>query len=217
MGGIGSGGSRGTGRATVDESLSLSISHVRSAGALAPGARYFGSSSWRCRGVVTGNISWDTNMRNGAELHLQYQAKPRGGVAEDVSERFVLVATRPHLGGARWWIVCRCGRHTGGLHLPPGASRFRCRHCFRLAYESQREAPEWRAYRRLHKLSDRLSPEWARTLVPADYIDGVEIPPKPKWMRHRTFAKLVARHQVLSGFYQGRAGRALHRLFARLR
>jgi hypothetical protein len=43
---------------------------------------------------------------------------------------------RPHLGGKRFWFLCRCGRRAGRLSLSPGHRIFRCRTCYHLTYES---------------------------------------------------------------------------------
>lgn len=53
--------------------------------------------------------------------------------------------TACHLGGQRPWFLCPtrgCGRRIANLY---GGAIFACRHCYRLAYPSQRETPDDRA------------------------------------------------------------------------
>jgi hypothetical protein len=76
---------------------------------------------------------------------------------ESADYRVRLTATRPHLGGLRWWFLCPlvvdgrpCGRRVGTLHLPPHARYFGCRHCHELTYTSCRESHRWdRMFRHL--------------------------------------------------------------------
>lgn len=57
-----------------------------------------------------------------------------------VDEQTIPVATvQPPLGGRRFWLLCRCGRRSGRLYLPPGQRAFKCRHCHNLTYRSARE------------------------------------------------------------------------------
>jgi hypothetical protein len=105
-----------------------------------------------------------------------------GAQPEDVADEFPLVTTEPHYGGVRWWVLCLgCGRRVAKLYLPPGARRFRCRCCYRLAYQSQREAASDRWSRRARKL-------WRR--IGADVGESPRYPSKPKWMRERTYWRI---------------------------
>lgn len=87
--------------------------------------------------------------------HLQL-AYNLGGA--DVSERILLDRTRPRFGGLRWWFRCpSCARRCAKLYMPPGAERFACRCCHRLAYRSKREPAAERVARRLEQVRERLS------------------------------------------------------------
>jgi hypothetical protein len=63
--------------------------------------------------------------------------------------------------------------------LPPGSRRFASRRAYRLAYASQRGGPCERAHRGKAKIKARLIAD----LDPDDW----DLPPKPKWMRWRTY------------------------------
>jgi len=55
--------------------------------------------------------------------------------------------TPTNFDGKRAWFVCpQCYRRVGRLFWPVhGGWAFRCRHCWRLRYYTQRLTPEWRA------------------------------------------------------------------------
>lgn len=62
-----------------------------------------------------------------------------------------------NLGGQRPWFLCPaqgCGRRVSILYL--GGSIFACRHCYQLAYPSQREVAYDRAAKRADKIRERL-------------------------------------------------------------
>ena len=79
-------------------------------------------------------------------------------------------------------VECTCGRQVAKLY---GAGRlFACRHCYRLGYAVQRGGPMDGAHHRLRRLHRKLG---------ADYNgpDGIP-PPKPKWMRWRTYSRIAS-------------------------
>ena len=94
-----------------------------------------------------------------------------------------LVRTPCHLGGLRPWFLCPargCGRRVALLY--GGGDIFACRHCYKLAYASSREAVSDRALRRADQLRERLG--WAPGILNAEGE-------KPKGMHWRTFDRLV--------------------------
>ena len=188
MGGIGSGGSRYAGRYTTNESCELSLSFLRKRGALR-GQGATGMSQWTSGGRPIASIGWATSIGEHSQLQLAYTYNRTGEPPKTISEAFALTSTRPHLGGVRWWIRCRCWRRVAKIYKPPGAHLFRCRECYRLSYASRNESAEWRAFRRLKKLSLRLDP--LGDVAPIEYLDGYSPPLKPKGMRWRTYDRLV--------------------------
>ena len=56
-----------------------------------------------------------------------------------VSYSLPLESSPCRFGGVRWFVRCSCGRRVVKLYLPPGGSRFACRTCGRLTYESAQE------------------------------------------------------------------------------
>jgi hypothetical protein len=66
-----------------------------------------------------------------------------------------------------------------------GGELFACRHCYRLAYPSTREDARDRAARRAEAIRARLG--WKPGIL--NGTGG-----KPKWMRWRTFERLVTEH-----------------------
>ena len=108
-----------------------------------------------------------------------------------MDEAVGLDTTACNYGGHRYWYRCPavgCGRRAVILH---GAGRyFACRLCYRLAYESQREANDDRAARRADKIRARLG--WEPGILNGNGW-------KPKGMHRRTFERLMARHDELVG------------------
>ena len=92
-------------------------------------------------------------------------------------------------GGQRAWFLfpaAGCGRRVVLLYLG-GVGVFACRHCYGLAYASQRETVLYRALRRADNIRDRLG-----------WPPGIATPPggKPKGMHQRAFERLKARHDA---------------------
>ncbi|MDP2828818.1 MAG: hypothetical protein Q8O37_09440 [Sulfuricellaceae bacterium] len=75
------------------------------------------------------------------------------------------------------------------LHLG-SAGIFACRHCYQLAYASQRENTDDRATRRADKIRDRL--KWEPGILSGHGI-------KPKGMYWRTYQRLTIKHDANVG------------------
>jgi len=101
-----------------------------------------------------------------------------------LDQHIMLTARDCHFGGRQWYFACPyLNRRASVLWMPPGARSFACRQRWRrqVAYSSQFLDRDNRAHRGKAKINSRLcsiggldSDEW-------------EFPPKPKWMRWRTY------------------------------
>jgi len=95
--------------------------------------------------------------------------------------------TACNLGGQRLWFRCPargCGRRVAILY---GGGIFACRHCYKLAYPSQREPSYGRARLRADRIRAKLG--WK-----ADILNGGGV--KPKGMHWRTFMRLLAEYEA---------------------
>ena len=124
MGGYGSGW-RGPKRATVEDSLVLSVTALMRAGALVPGERTGGLWGWTYEGEDRPHaiVSYEANLTEPDDpwLRLRYDVS-----GERVDCMVRLVSTRLNYGGRRWWFVCPLvGRRAAKLYLPPGGKALR--------------------------------------------------------------------------------------------
>jgi hypothetical protein len=177
------GGHNWKGRGTVEGARSLDVMKVARAGYLA-GSRA-GGWQWTNGSDRTATIG----IVGGRDaITLDYRIQTRGEDWQAVRQRVPVRWTRCRFGGERPWFVCdvlangvRCGRQVAKLY---GAGRlFACRHCYRLGYQVQRGGLMDRAHHRLAGLHRRLGAEY----------DGPDGPPprRPKWMRPRTYNRVV--------------------------
>jgi hypothetical protein len=181
MGGPGSGNRwRHGARSTTDAMRSIDVRRWAREGMLRPG--YSGGWRWHCGGQQVASIQ----MRAEADrVMLIYRHRSGGGDWKDEEYPVDLERTACHLGGSRVWFLCPvrgCGRRVAILY---GGGIFACRRCHRLAYDSTRESAGDRATRRADHIRMRIG--WEPGILNGDG-------PKPKWMRWKTFDRLVARH-----------------------
>jgi hypothetical protein len=153
--------------------------------------------SFRAGQCLTGEIKFD----NGAfpvlvtiDLRIEWNCfveliHPTRDFREDdriVNGRVQLTRTEPTFGGHRWWFLCpKSGYRTTKLFLPNGGWHFWSRRAYCLGYASQREDRFGRLQRRAAALNRQLGgEEWSTWDLP---------PPKPKWMRWRTYDQKIQR------------------------
>src|SRR5690606_24899141 len=108
--------------------------------------------------------------------------------AEDLEYPVQLGWTSCNFGGERPWFLCPavgCGRRVAILY---GGRVFACRHCYKLAYPSQRENDFDRQARRVNKIRARLG--WQPGILNRTGW-------KPKRMHWKTFRRLRAEHDEL--------------------
>jgi hypothetical protein len=149
--------------------------------------------------MANARISWSsrwTNTYTGehiATAHITSYLGSQGGelvIRLNSSVQGIFLTPRPrHFGGRQWYFVCPVmNRCCSVLWKPPGASRFCSRQAWdsrRVAYSSQFLDADNRAHRGKAKIKARLIAD----LDPNEW----ELPPKPKWMRWRTYTRLEER------------------------
>jgi hypothetical protein len=109
---------------------------------------------------------------------------------DDLEQPIALVTLPRHLGGRQWFFVCPVtDRRASVLWLPRGAQQFASRHAWpgKVAYRSQFMTPMDRAHLGKEGIKRRLIGE----LDPEEW----DLPPKPKWMRWRTYHRYVERFE----------------------
>ncbi|MDF1817394.1 MAG: hypothetical protein P1U54_02020 [Immundisolibacteraceae bacterium] len=139
---------------------------------------------WSRDGEVFASIRVRTET---GRVVLTYRHRNRGKEEwQDESYPVYLDWTPCHLGGERPWFRCPargCGRRVAILY---GGGIFACRHCYQLAYPSQRKTYDDRAARRADRIRERLG--WEQGILNPK---GWE---KPKGMHWRTFERLNKEH-----------------------
>ena len=119
--------------------------------------------------------------------HLSYQIQTADAAeSKSVEQQIPIIGTKCNWGGARPWFHCvACNRRVAKLFC--GSHGFRCRHCYDLAYESQREPVRLRGLAMARKIRARLGGD-------ANVLE--DLPPKPKGMHQRTYERLARRYGV---------------------
>lgn len=141
----------GSAKGTTDDYKRIDVRFLHKRGYLRPGVQF--TLSWSRRGV---RIGWIQCRATDEAVVLSY--KHRSGEAEDWKSEDYPVRishTRCKYGGVRPWLHCPargCDRRVAVLY---GGRIFACRHCHRLAYESQRERDYERALRRAQAIQER--------------------------------------------------------------
>lgn len=182
MGGMGSGRRLHYGaNDTTNDYRALDVRRWQRDGLLTPG-RAFGWQ-WSRDGEVVASIQ--VRVETG-RVYLIYRHRNGGGEWKDENYPVWLDWTPCNIGGQRPWFRCPargCGRRAAILY---GGGIFACRHCYRLAYPSQRETWDDRAARRADRIRDKLG--WEPGILNGEGL-------KPKGMHWRTFDRLVAEHE----------------------
>ena len=115
------------------------------------------------------------------EVTVQVQAEALTLFYRNQSQSVRLVTTPCHFGGSRSWVRCGCGKRVAILYA--GDSRFACRSCHNLNYQTQHLELHERLAKKAHRLRDRLG--W-----PNGFSNGTG--QKPKGMHWRTYERLSA-------------------------
>ena len=114
-----------------------------------------------------------------------------------INQTIRLVGCSRHFGGVQWYFVCPAqGRFVSVLCSLPGQRFFVSRKSLgkQVAYLSQYHSPGARAHYSADKLCNRIGGAGAS--------DEWDVPPKPKWMRWRTYERLsnrIEKHRSEAG------------------
>lgn len=196
MGGSGSG--RNSGRPVIEHGLKLDLRSLRRRGLFkADGCQRYLSLSWTYTYTEEKVSSIGMSYCAGEEegwLKLEYTSSPYGEEPFKVSDTFLLHRFPQPYGGYRWYIVCPATHdYCQCLYMPPGATHFRSRRGFRvrLLYSSQRCDRPSRLMETGRKLAARVLERGPRHWR-EEHKDW-EFPPKPPWMRWKTYNRLYQR------------------------
>ena len=166
-------------RVCLEGGLKLDLNRLMRQGCIVPGAYSAWRSAW------TNNYTGEEIASADFKAHLgQYEGQVR--IHMDDAEHRIILTPRPRrFGGHQWYFVCPVMNHCASvLWRPPGATRFCSRQSWgrQVAYTSQFLDANNRAHRGKAKIKARLIAD----LDPDEW----ELPPKPKWMRWRTYNRL---------------------------
>jgi hypothetical protein len=168
-------------RVCLQDGLKLDLNRLRRSGLVRPGLRWGPSYIQRTYSytgeiIASGSISADMSGTWEGWLRIQLGRL----------DQCIMVPRPRRFGGYQWYFVCPVmNRRASVLWKPPGADRFCSRQTWRrgVAYASQFETPTDLAWRGKAKIKARL----IGNLDPDEW----DLPPKPKWMRWRTYDRYV--------------------------
>lgn len=182
MGGYTSG--RHGGKSCTDDIPSLDIRRIQQEGLLKSGLTF--GWNWSRRSKTMSSIGVSVGIDS---VTLSYLQSWRGGDWQSCSDTVLLTWTPCNYGGQRaWWLCPCCGRRVAMLYS--GRNAHACRHCFFLAYRSQRETEGDLAARRADKLGKRLGWQGGILSIPSG---------KPKGMHWSTYERLSGLHARHAG------------------
>ena len=156
-------------------------------------------TAWRWSTGLVVNISIDAGARWGSMV-LDHEGR---------RQEIGLEALPKPFGGVQWYALCpRTGRRVLTLWKPSGSPIFASRHTWRgqVAYRSQFEDGIARAWSAKRRITRKLG---------SDDPDDYELRRRPRGMRRRTYAGLVARYEHAEARLDHFAGAAIARLIQR--
>jgi hypothetical protein len=172
-------------RICLQDGLKLDLNRLIRQGAVRPG---FSTEpyliQWTRSGEVIAFVLITANLCDPATSWLRIQAPT-------VDQQIILISCPRHYGGRQWYFVCPVThRRASVLWMPPGAKEFRSRQAWdgKVAYRSQFQS----VYNRGHAGKANIKARLIGDLDPDDW----ELPPKPKWMRWRTYKWLEERFEA---------------------
>ncbi len=183
MGGLGSGRHwHYSTKSTVNKYHSIDVRKWHKKNLLTSGISF--STKWFRNNEVTGSIRVLAAEKC---LILSYRYT-HSEEWKDMNYPIDLEWTACKLGGKRPWFLCpakNCGRRVAILY---GGAIFACRHCYQLAYPSQRENLDDRATRKAEKIRERMG--WKPGILNGEGF-------KPKGMHWKTFERLCFIHNEM--------------------
>lgn len=132
------------------------------------------------------NSYWGEVARGVVTAHMPQEGQGWFTVelAGEGCQHIALIARPRHFGGRQWYFSCpRTGRLVSVLWRPPGARWFASRQAWgrQVAYQSQFQDVTGRAHLGQQRIKSRL----IGSLDPDEW----DLPPKPKWMRWKTYER----------------------------
>lgn len=183
MGGIGSGRRKHwDAKVTTEDCRAIDVRRWKRDGLLTPN-QIFGWQ-WSHNGKVAASIQMRTEP---GRLILTYRHRSGDEDWKDKSYPVYIDWTACNFGGQRPWFLCpvlNCGQRVAILY---GGGIFACRHCYLLAYPSQRETRDARAVRKADRIRHKL--DWEPGILNGNGW-------KPKGMHWNTFERLTAQHDA---------------------
>jgi hypothetical protein len=164
-------------RAMLECGLKFDINRAIREGWITPGAHTRVVLQWASHPAWTITANLTGTQRGYVRIQI-----------ETLDDWIELEARPRHFGGRQWFLLCpHTNRRAMVLWIPPGARSFACRQRWgrQVAYASQFLDRGNRAHRGQAKIKS--------CLCSIGHFDPVEwdLPPKPKWMRWRTYNRAV--------------------------
>jgi hypothetical protein len=167
----------------TDDYREIDIRRWKLDGLLVPG------KAFECKWLFKGNVIAQISVRvEAGRVLLSYRHKTAGSDWRAEEYWVSLDYTPCNLGGKRPWFLCPargCGRRVA---IRYGGGVFACRHCYGLAYRSQREHETDRAARRANIIKARLG--WQLGILNRPGW-------KPKGLHWKTYRRLCREHDDL--------------------
>jgi hypothetical protein len=190
----------------LESGLKIDLNELARKGLIRPGASSRSQISWTDRTgkeiasgfISTGATGPDDWLPNDAWCNIELGR---------LHQRIKLVSRPRNFGGRQWYFFCRhMGLCVSVLWKPPGAPYFACRQRWRLPYNSQCSTRFIRAYFGQTRIKSRLC-----AIGRFDPYES-EFPPKPKWMRWRTYKRAKEKFDHYQATLNRGAGRRRRRL-----
>ncbi|MFZ0239683.1 MAG: hypothetical protein WAL37_20355 [Xanthobacteraceae bacterium] len=150
--------------------------------------------------IASGSITADMSGEQNGSLRIRLGR---------LDQLIGLVARRRHFGGRQWFFMCpHLHSLATVLWMPPGAHSFACRERWRrqVAYASQFMDRTARAHQGKAKINSRLCS------IGRFDLEEWDLPPKPKWMRWRTYNRVVERFDRYEAMLEEGLAEAIMRL-----